>query len=118
RKRSAIRPGPGTALDRIVSNKRVVHIADITQETAYLRGDPTFRSAARLAGYRSLLSVPLLQKGKLIGTIAIQRQEVRPFTDRQIALVKSFAAQAVIAIENARLLNELHQRTDDLTAAM
>ncbi len=111
-----IHPGPGTALDRVVKTKKAVHVTDITKEDAYLRGESLFVTGVKLGGYRTLLSVPLLSGDRLVGAIAIQRREVRPFTKKQIELVENFAAQAVIAIENARLLNELRQSLEQQTA--
>jgi len=116
--RGSFRAGPQTGLGRLPREKRTIHIVDTKAEQVYFDGDPWRVATAELLGSRTLLNVPMLKDDELIGAIGIYRDEVRPFTEKQIELVTSFASQAVIAIENVRLLNELRARTDDLARSV
>ncbi|HTE93964.1 MAG TPA: GAF domain-containing protein, partial [Bradyrhizobium sp.] len=117
-RKQSFRAPPDGALGQLVRTKQFVHTHDLRAEARYIAGDPATVHLVDLAGARTILVVPMLKDSELVGTIGIYRREVSPFNEKQIALLSSFASQAVIAIENTRLLNELRQRTDDLSQSL
>jgi len=111
------RPGPASGLGRSIRLKQVIQVPDIANDQAYFDREPR-RVGLVEAGYRSQLSVPIIKDDEAIGAFNILRRQPGPFTEKQVELLSNFAKQAVIAIENARLLNELRQRTTDLSESL
>ncbi len=114
RKLVPYRPDENSASGRLLMHRALVHIPDLAADRAYAARSPTTVAAVELAGVRTTLAVPMFKDSELVGSFTVGRREVRPFTEKQIEIVQNFSAQAVIAVENARLLNALRQRTDEL----
>src|SRR5262249_16511910 len=115
RQAGPIRPDPTTPLGRLIRGEQIVHVADIREDEGY-RAVPIFRESAELRGVRSQITVALRKDNVLLGAMNVYRQEVRPFSDKQVALLENFSAQAVIAMENARLLTETREALEQQTA--
>src|SRR5262245_27690055 len=107
--------GRGSTTGRAIAERRTIHIHDVLDDPEYELKE---EASARAGGVRTILTVPLMREGAPIGVITLQRRAVRPFTEKQIELLETFADQAVIAIENVRLFDEVRQRTDDLAVAL
>src|SRR5205807_3505108 len=106
----------GTTMERIISGEQVIHVPDIADDEVYRTGSPVRKALVEIGGFHTFLGVALRKEDRLLGILHIYRQEVRPFTDKQIALLQNFAAQAVIAIENARLITETREALEQQTA--